>query len=91
MALPEGTDAILKLLEESLPFAGIPSFMKREHTKEIREGDAVVMGVPFDSGTFNRPGTRYGPRAIRGAVIVCGCLRPRLPLDSQAGRCVQDR
>jgi len=79
MALPEGTDAILKLLEESLPFAGIPSFMKRDHTKEIREGDAVVMGVPFDSGTFNRPGTRYGPRAIREQSSYAAAFDPVYP------------
>lgn len=29
--------------------------------------DAALIGVPFDQGTTNRPGTRYGPRAIRMA------------------------
>jgi agmatinase len=29
--------------------------------------DVAVVGAPFDDGTSNRPGTRYGPRAIRAA------------------------
>ena len=29
--------------------------------------DVAVLGAPFDDGTSNRPGTRYGPRAIRAA------------------------
>jgi agmatinase len=29
--------------------------------------DVAVIGAPFDDGTSNRPGTRFGPRAIREA------------------------
>jgi agmatinase len=29
--------------------------------------DVAVVGAPFDDGTSNRPGTRFGPRAIRTA------------------------
>lgn len=29
--------------------------------------DVAVLGAPFDDGTSNRPGARFGPRAIRGA------------------------
>jgi len=28
--------------------------------------DVAVVGAPFDDGTSNRPGTRFGPHAIRG-------------------------
>jgi len=28
--------------------------------------DVVVLGAPFDGGTSHRPGTRFGPMAIRG-------------------------
>ncbi|HZI96576.1 MAG TPA: agmatinase [Actinomycetales bacterium] len=28
--------------------------------------DVVVLGAPFDGGTSHRPGTRFGPQAIRG-------------------------
>ena len=27
--------------------------------------DVVVLGAPFDGGTSHRPGTRFGPQAIR--------------------------
>lgn len=27
--------------------------------------DVVILGAPFDGGTSHRPGTRFGPQAIR--------------------------
>ena len=29
--------------------------------------DLAVTGIPFDTATTNRPGARFGPRAIRAA------------------------
>ncbi|WP_426079370.1 arginase family protein, partial [Janthinobacterium sp. PSPC3-1] len=29
------------------------------------DADVVVLGAPFDGGTSHRPGTRFGPQAIR--------------------------
>src|SRR3954453_19315645 len=29
------------------------------------DADVVVIGAPFDGGTSHRPGTRFGPQAIR--------------------------
>jgi agmatinase len=48
-------------------YAGALSFMRRKYTKNLRDVDAVVWGVPFDAAVSNRPGTRFGPRAIREA------------------------
>jgi agmatinase len=31
----------------------------------LGEADVVVLGAPFDGGTSHRPGTRFGPMAIR--------------------------
>jgi agmatinase len=31
----------------------------------LRAADVVVIGAPFDGGTSHRPGTRFGPMAIR--------------------------
>ena len=31
------------------------------------DADVVILGAPFDGGTSYRPGTRFGPMAIRGA------------------------
>lgn len=47
------------------PFMGIPSFMRLPVTRELKGIDAAILGVPFDSGTSYRTGTRFGPRKIR--------------------------
>ena len=47
------------------PFMGIPSFMRLPVTRELNEVDVAILGVPFDSGTSYRSGTRFGPRKIR--------------------------
>src|SRR6186713_460287 len=31
----------------------------------LAEADVVVVGAPFDGGTSHRPGTRFGPMAMR--------------------------
>ncbi len=48
-------------------FAGAPSFMRRTYTKDLSDFDLAVTGVPFDQAVTHRPGTRFGPRAIREA------------------------
>lgn len=47
------------------PFAGIASFMRRPVTRDLNGVDVAILGVPFDSGTSYRAGTRFGPRKIR--------------------------
>lgn len=39
--------------------------MRRRYTRDLGNFALAVTGVPFDSATTNRPGTRFGPRAIR--------------------------
>lgn len=56
-------------------FVGIPTFLKLPWARSHRElqqikPDVAVIGEPFDFGTTIRPGTRYGPRAIRAASTV---------------------
>ncbi len=34
---------------------------------EQLQADVAFIGVPFDQGTFGRPGARFGPDAIRDA------------------------
>lgn len=52
-------------------FAGVPTFMRLPHVApdHPRFGDVDVglVGVPWDSGTTNRPGPRHGPRQLRDA------------------------
>jgi agmatinase len=49
-------------------FAGINTFMKAPYIEDVNrvgEFDVAVVGVPHDSGTTYRPGTRFGPQGIR--------------------------
>ncbi|KQT52992.1 MULTISPECIES: agmatinase [unclassified Aureimonas] len=48
-------------------YAGIPSFMRRRLTKDAVGADVTVWGIPFDASVSNRPGTRFGPSALRRA------------------------
>ncbi|PIL12389.1 agmatinase [Puniceibacterium antarcticum] len=48
-------------------FGGAPSFLRRRYTKDLKGVDVAVTGIPFDQSVTNRPGCRFGPRAIREA------------------------
>lgn len=48
-------------------FSGALSFCRRRFARALAGVDVAVMGVPFDTSVTNRPGTRFGPRAIRAA------------------------
>ena len=48
-------------------YGGVLSFMRRKYTRELKGVDVAVTGIPFDTATTNRPGARFGPRAIREA------------------------
>ena len=49
-----------------MPRFGGPATMMRLPSRESAEGlDVCFVGVPFDIGTSNRPGARFGPRQIR--------------------------
>lgn len=50
-------------------FAGVPTFMRLplvgpDHPR-FHDVDIGLIGVPWDSGTTNRPGPRHGPRQLR--------------------------
>lgn len=46
-------------------FSGALSFMRRRYSKDVAGADVAVVGIPFDLATTGRPGSRYGPRAVR--------------------------
>jgi agmatinase len=48
-------------------YTGALSFLRRNYTRDLAGVDIAVLGVPFDLATSNRPGTRFGPRAVREA------------------------
>ena len=49
----------------TLPYGGIPTFMDLKHVANFAGLDIAVVGVPMDLGVTNRPGARFGPRALR--------------------------
>jgi agmatinase len=49
-------------------YAGINTFMKAPYLEDVNrvgDYDVAIVGVPHDSGTTYRPGTRFGPQGIR--------------------------
>jgi len=57
-------------------YAGVTSFMRRKYTRDLQGVDVVVTGVPLDTATTNRPGARFGPRAIRAASTIVAWEKP---------------
>ena len=57
-------------------FSGSTSFMRRKMTRDLNGIDLVVTGIPLDTATTNRPGARFGPRAIRAASTHMAWERP---------------
>ncbi len=60
------------------PFMGIPSFMRLPASRNLKDIDVAILGVPFDSGTSYRTGTRFGPRKIREASLMIWGHNPTL-------------
>lgn len=65
-------------------FAGVPTFMRlplvppgHDRFADVEVG---LIGVPWDSGTTNRPGPRHGPRALRDASTM---IRAQHPVTNQ--------
>ena len=61
-------------------FAGVPTFMRLPYvsldTPKINDVDIGIIGVPWDSGTTNRPGPRHGPRQLRDASTMIRAQHP---------------
>ena len=47
------------------PFHGITTFMRLPASRDLKEIDVAIVGIPFDGGASYRAGTRFGPRKIR--------------------------
>ena len=54
-------------------YLGELSFARRRYTRDLDGADIAIVGIPFDGGTVNRPGARFGPRAIREQSSLVGC------------------
>ena len=47
-----------------ITFLGVPR-CSLDDPESYADADVVILGAPFDGGTSHRPGTRFGPQAIR--------------------------
>ncbi|WP_101068494.1 agmatinase [Roseovarius salinarum] len=61
-------------------FAGVPTFMRLPHVPpghdRFADVDIGLVGVPWDSGTTNRPGPRHAPRQLRDASTMIRAQHP---------------
>jgi guanidinopropionase len=61
-------------------FAGVPTFMRLPYVPQSHDrfGETQIglIGVPWDSGTTNRPGPRHGPRQLRDASTMIRAQHP---------------
>ena len=62
-------------------FAGIRTFMRLQHVTDLKDVDAVAVGIPFDTATSFRPGARFGPEAIRSASALLRPYHPTLGVE----------
>ena len=69
-----------------LPYSGMVSFGHRPFLTEAAQldtwqPDVAIVGAPFDISTTNRPGARFGPRAIRATAYEPGTYHLDLGLE----------
>lgn len=48
-------------------YSGVLSLFRRIYSRDLSGSDITTWGIPYDLAVTNRPGTRFGPRAIRAA------------------------
>jgi len=46
-------------------YVGVPTFFRAPWKEDLQDVDIGLVGVPFDGGVTNRPGSRHGPREVR--------------------------
>ncbi len=46
-------------------YVGLPTFLRAPYHEDLQHTDVGIIGVPFDGGVTNRPGSRHGPREVR--------------------------
>jgi len=49
----------------SKPYSGLPTFLDAPYQEGLSKLDVAIIGIPMDLGVTNRPGARFGPRALR--------------------------
>jgi guanidinopropionase len=70
--------------------SGIASFMRLGTPDRGEIPDIGFLGVPWDAGSSVRPGSRFGPRALRDASVVIRRYHPILRMSPFEGTRVRD-
>ena len=70
--MSETPDPLAALRAPPAPPDPRASTLLRPPSGALREGETVVVGLPYDGGIPTRPGARFGPRAIREALAAFG-------------------
>ncbi|QQR57381.1 MAG: agmatinase [Candidatus Melainabacteria bacterium] len=68
-------------IAKRVPYQGLVTFWRCDHTQNLEGADLAVYGIPFDVEIFNRPGARYGPRGIREQSLYIGMPGVHWPFD----------
>ena len=69
-----------------MSYQGIATFAERPYIAtleelEARRPDVAVVGAPWDDSTTNRPGARFGPRALRAQAYGPGTYHLDLEIE----------
>ncbi|MFZ8822379.1 MAG: agmatinase family protein, partial [Ilumatobacteraceae bacterium] len=67
-------------------FGGLSTFAQQPFVPDLEDldrwkPDVAIVGAPFDIGTTNRPGARFGPRSIRASAYESGTYHIDLDLE----------
>lgn len=65
-------------------YADVATFMRTRRTSVGPGLDIALVGVPYDLGTNMRPGSRFGPAAVREASRVLRPFNPATKIDPYA-------
>jgi agmatinase len=79
--LPPGMAEQLDLAHAGMVSFGHCPFLTEVEQLESWRPDVAIVGAPFDIATTNRPGARFGPRAIRATAYEPGTYHLDLGLE----------
>ena len=79
--VPPGLREQLDLAHAGLVTFGHRPFLSEPEQLDSWQPDVAVVGAPFDVSTTNRPGARFGPRAIRSQAYEPGTYHLDLGIE----------
>jgi hypothetical protein len=60
---PQAFGHDMEMIGGHLPYAGILTFLRQLHTRELTGVDVAFLGLRWDGMPMNRSGQRFGPQA----------------------------